>query len=177
MRTSLLRQFNPLPYIYRLFFNGRKDKTSVDIVLEKIKKINDPTVTKDFVSSLIFYLEGGTFFINDILFSGLRTRFKSLINPSEINRKEYLGLKDYIDLGKFEVDREPFPQKNYPKEKLRNNIALRWFDNLGHTSVLSPFQMLEIIEKLLRVNPILARSFTSDLMEQAFYGNKEGKSY
>lgn len=149
----------------------------LEITLKEIDKLKHESITSEEVRILISSMQGGTFFINDILYSGLGVYFKSHINPADINNEKYKGLKDYIDLSVFEVDRDLWPPKIYPKDKLGNNIAIRWFDNFGHTSLVTPFQMAEIIKTILKRNPIIAANFVSDLMLQAFYGTEKTKSY
>lgn len=155
----------------------QKKEDHLEDVLKEIDVLKDENVTSKGVRQAISLMQGETFFINPYLYEGIGSYFKPYINPLDLNNLKYKGLKDYVDLSAFEVDREVLPSITYPKEKLGNNIALRWFDNLGHTSVMTPVEMATIIKTVLGKNPVLASNFVNDLMLQAFYGLYKTKSY
>lgn len=113
------------------------------------------------INFLLLYMSGGTFFIKVSLYEKI---------------KNHVDLFKYIDA---EESKKLFTFENYPKDKLGNNIALRWVGDIGFgkTSIVSPEQLKEIILNLNDINPNLSRDFYNEMIYLAFYGAKKTSSY
>ena len=87
------------------------------------------------------------------------------------------GLKPYLDLSPYVVKDNCRALCPYSKELLGENIAINYFDNAGHTAILPPWLMNDLLIRLRRVNPHVANRFEAELTYQAFYGMEKRKSY
>ncbi len=113
------------------------------------------------INFLLIYMSGGTFFIKCPLYEKI---------------KKHVDLFKYIDV---EESKKLFTFEEYPREKLGNNIALRWVGDIGFgkTSIVNPEQLKEIILTLHNIDPNLGRDFYNEMIYLAFYGAKKTSSY
>ena len=116
---------------------------------------------------LINYMKGQIFFIPNGLYNGVIWKGKEIQE----------GLKHYLDLSPYVVKDNCRAFCLYPKELLGENIAINYFDNAGHTAILPPWLMNDLLIRLRRVNPHVANRFEAELTYQAFYGMEKRKSY
>ena len=116
---------------------------------------------------LISYMQGRSFFIPESIYNGV------IFNGKVI----YKGIKDFIDLSPFTIERSNRILINSTQRSLGENIELRYFDSSGAIAVLTPKGMEDLIKRLNDLDPKLASRFESELTYQAFYGIEKRKSY
>ena len=130
-------------------------------VFETNQRHSNPTqeqIEKD-INLLVFYMQGKTFCIGDY---------------------HYQKIKRLVDLTPYISERDELNcPLNYPAEKLKNNIALRWLGDVGSgcTAVLAPEQLTNLLIELIKANPDVGYDLYNNMLWKAFYGEGEAKSY
>jgi hypothetical protein len=116
---------------------------------------------------LIAYMQGRSFVIPDSIYNGV------IFNGKVI----YKGIKDYLDLSPFIVERSKSILMNPKNRTLGEKIELRFVDHSGAIAVVTPEQMEDLIAKLNDLDSDLGKRFENELTYQAFYGVEKRKSY
>ena len=117
--------------------------------------------------NLILYMQGRSFFIPESIYNGVIFQGKVI----------YKGIKDFLDLSPFTVERSNRILINSTQRSLGENIELRYFDSSGAIAILTPKEMEDLIKRLFDLDPELASRFEGELTHQAFYGIEKRKSY